>query len=140
MLVLSRSEGEGITFPDMDLKVKVLRITGNRVQVGIDADPKIRALRSELASSDLGQKPSQKYSHYTREPEVCCDLQNQINALQQTLDIAQQQLDRGESNRAEWTLEQLHMPRSVSKVSEAGANYCVKPQVEPASPEQQLAC
>jgi len=140
MLVLSRSEGEGITFPDMDLKVKVLRITGNRVQIGIDADPKIRALRSELASSDLGQKPSQKYSQYTCEPEVCCDLQNQINALQQTLDIAQQQLDRGESNRAEWTLKQLHMPRSVSKVSEAGANYCVKPLVTPVVNEQQLAC
>ena len=140
MLVLSRSEGEGITFPDMDLKVKVLRITGNRVQVGIDADPKIRALRSELASSDLGQKPSQKYSQYNRGPEVCCDLQNQINALQQTLDIAQQQLDRGESNRAEWTLERLHMPRSVSKVSEAGANYCVKPLVTPVVNEQQLAC
>jgi len=140
MLVLSRSEGEGITFPDMDLKVKVLRITGNRVQVGIDADPKIRALRSELTSSDLGERYSKKCSQYNREPEVCCDLQNQINALQQTLDIAQQQLDRGESNRAEWTLEQMHMPRRVSKVSEAGASYCVKPIVEPVSPEQQLAC
>jgi len=136
MLVLSRSEGEGITFPDMDLKVKVLRISGNRVQVGIDADPKIRALRSELASSDLGQK----YAPHNRETQVCCELQNQINALQQTLDIAQQQLDRGESKRAEWTLEQFHMPRSVSKVSETGASYYVKPQVEPAVPEQQLAC
>jgi len=140
MLVLSRSEGEGITFPDMDLKVKVLRITGNRVQVGIDADPKIRALRSELASSDLVQKYSQDYSPSNCKPQDYCDLQNQINALQQTLHIAQQQLDRGESKRAEWTLEQLHLPRSVAKVSEAEASYCVKPLVEPASPEQQLAC
>jgi carbon storage regulator CsrA len=135
MLVLSRSEGEGVTFPDLDLKVQVLRITGNRVQVGIDAHPKIRALRSELASSDLGKK----YSHSVSQPQECCEIQNQINALQQTLDIAQQQLDRGELKRAEWTLEQFHMPSSAARVSEPQTSYTVNQQ-KPSLAEQQLAC
>jgi carbon storage regulator CsrA len=140
MLVLSRSEGEGITFPDMDLKVQVLRITGNRVQVGVDADPKIRALRSELASSDLGQKYARTTSKKQGKTQACCEIQSQINALQQTLDIAQQQLDRGEPKRAVWTLEQFHLSGSVTKVSEPSPGYSVAKSDGAVAPGEQLAC
>ncbi len=140
MLVLSRSEGEGITFPDLDLKVQVLRITGNRVQVGIDADPKIRALRSELASSDLGQKYARTSKKSQNQTQAQSEIQNQINSLQQTLDIAQQQLDRGEAKRAEWTLEQFHVAGNVTKVSEAIPSYSISQPATAVAPEQQLAC
>jgi carbon storage regulator CsrA len=140
MLVLSRSEGEGITFPDMDLKVQVLRITGNRVQVGIDAAPKIRALRSELASSDLGQKYARTTNNKLGKTQACCELQSQINALQQTLDIAQQQLDRGELKRAESTLEQVNVAANVTKVSEPAPSYSTKQPITVLAAEQHLAC
>jgi carbon storage regulator CsrA len=140
MLVLSRSEGDGITFPDLELKVQVLRITGNRVQVGIDADPKIRALRSELASSDLGESYSRTSKKAHSQMQAQSEIQNQINALQQTLDIAQQQLNRGEPKRAERTLEQFHLPGSVTKVSEPGPGYNIQKSSESAASGEQLAC
>ncbi len=140
MLVLSRSEGEGITFPDMDLKVQVLRITGTRVQVGIDADPKIRALRSELTSSDLGQKYARTINNNHGKTQAFCEIQSHINALQQMLDIAQQQLDRGEPKRAGWTLEQFHLSGSVIKVSEPGPGYTFVNSAGAITPEEQLAC
>jgi len=157
MLVLTRNEGEGITFPDLELEVKILRISGNRIQVGVDASLKIRALRSELVSSDLSGKfiasspisgsaiqaksalektLLEKTSDAKVESYSNRNIQERINLLQQTLDIAQRQLDRDELNRAEWTLDQLQPGhRAISKVSEASSAFTLNRTL----PEQ-LAC
>lgn len=47
MLVLSRKEGESIYVGD-DIVVHVCRISGNRVQIGIEAPDDMRIRRSEL--------------------------------------------------------------------------------------------
>lgn len=48
MLVLSRKEGDEILLPELDIVVRVLKIRGKAVSVGIEAPRGIRIVRSEL--------------------------------------------------------------------------------------------
>lgn len=48
MLVLSRKEGDEILLPDLDIVVRILKIRGKAVSVGIEAPRGIRIVRSEL--------------------------------------------------------------------------------------------
>jgi len=48
MLVLSRSESEAIRLKNLDVVVKVLKLQGNRVRLGIDAPPHVEIVREEL--------------------------------------------------------------------------------------------
>ncbi|GAB5406072.1 MAG: response regulator [Aureliella sp.] len=48
MLVLSRAEAEGIRFRDLGIQVKVLKLSGNRVRLGIDAPRDVAIIRDEL--------------------------------------------------------------------------------------------
>lgn len=48
MLVLSRSESEAIRLKNLDVIVKVLKLQGNRVRLGIEAPPHIEIVRDEL--------------------------------------------------------------------------------------------
>ncbi|MHB8953520.1 MAG: carbon storage regulator [Pirellulaceae bacterium] len=47
MLVLSRKESETIRIGD-DVEITVVRLTGNRVQIGIKAAREVKILRGEL--------------------------------------------------------------------------------------------
>ncbi|QDU38645.1 Carbon storage regulator [Maioricimonas rarisocia] len=48
MLVLTRKEGEEIVIGN-DIRVRVLRVRGGQIRVGIDAPREVRIIRSELA-------------------------------------------------------------------------------------------
>ena len=48
MLVLSRKPQQEIMIPGLNIRITVLRIGGNRVQLGIDAPPGIQITRPEL--------------------------------------------------------------------------------------------
>jgi carbon storage regulator CsrA len=50
MLVLSRKEGDEILLPELDIVVRVLKIRGKAVSVGIEAPRGIRIVRGELES------------------------------------------------------------------------------------------
>ena len=52
MLVLSRKEGDEILLPELDIVIRVLKIRGKAVSVGIEAPRGIRIVRSELESRD----------------------------------------------------------------------------------------
>jgi carbon storage regulator len=57
VLVLTRKMGEGIVLGE-NVHVKVLRISGSRVTIGIEAPPSVRVLRA-----DLQQEPSRAAAH-----------------------------------------------------------------------------
>ena len=62
MLVLSRKPRESVLI-DGDIRVTIVRISGNRVQLGIEAPPGVTIKRSELppqtaAPPALGGKPA----------------------------------------------------------------------------------
>lgn len=48
MLVLSRKRNEAICIGD-NIRVRVLRVEGGRVYVGVDAPEEVKILRSEVA-------------------------------------------------------------------------------------------
>ncbi|MCC6510558.1 MAG: carbon storage regulator [Pirellulaceae bacterium] len=48
MLVLSRKEGDEILLPELDIVVRVLKVRGKAVSIGIEAPRGIRIIRSEL--------------------------------------------------------------------------------------------
>ncbi len=49
MLVLSRRENEEILFPELGITVKVIKMKGNQVRLGISSPESIKVLRGELA-------------------------------------------------------------------------------------------
>jgi carbon storage regulator CsrA len=54
MLVLSRKEGDEILLPELDIVVRVLKVRGKAVSVGIEAPRGIRIVRSELEFKGFG--------------------------------------------------------------------------------------
>lgn len=57
MLVLTRKEGDEIII-DKDIRIRVLRIRGGQIRVGIDAPRDVRIVRSEIASVPATQPAS----------------------------------------------------------------------------------
>jgi carbon storage regulator CsrA len=61
MLVLSRKKGESILIPDLNIEMKVVKLRGGRVRLGVAAADDHAILRSELCSwkadviSDTGE-------------------------------------------------------------------------------------
>jgi carbon storage regulator len=53
MLVLSRKVDETIRLPGIDTVIRLLRISGDRVRIGIEAPPEILVLRGELDENTL---------------------------------------------------------------------------------------
>lgn len=53
MLVLSRKQNERIRVGD-SVVVTIVRVSGDKVRIGIEAPPDVRVLRDELESETLG--------------------------------------------------------------------------------------
>lgn len=60
MLVLTRKEGETIVLPDLGVTIKILRVQGERVSVGVDAERKHLVLRGEILGVPNVDKPLEK--------------------------------------------------------------------------------
>jgi carbon storage regulator len=54
MLVLSRKQNERILVGD-SVVVTVVRVSGDKVRIGIEAPPSVRVLRDELEAEAIGE-------------------------------------------------------------------------------------
>jgi carbon storage regulator CsrA len=109
MLVLSRNSGDSVTFPELNMAIEVLKVTGNRVQLGINAAAEIRVLRTELmnrASKCDGEIDAEERHKF----------RNRLNTIGLAMTIAQKHLDRGDLKLAQAALN------SVSQVSASQAS------------------
>lgn len=92
MLVLSRGPSEKIVFPNLGITLEVLRVKGNRVQVGIDAPPHVPVMRHELVGTGNCPAPpatdSQQLSLSHRQ-------RNRLHTAQLALCVLQRQLQDG---------------------------------------------
>jgi carbon storage regulator len=59
MLVLSRKEQERVKLGD-EITVTIVRVSGDKVRLGIEAPKDIRVLRDELVPHDEEPQPSTK--------------------------------------------------------------------------------
>jgi two-component system OmpR family response regulator len=148
MLILSRSAGDGIAFPELDLAIEILKIHGNRVQVGVKASDEIRVLRSELLERSTLVSSAESSNHRSarraekrvvqstgtspdRHGETLHEqeLRNRINAVALAMSIAEKHLERGDLHRAELALQQIVskltpvLESEVQSVSEPAPAY-----------------
>lgn len=158
MLVLARQEGDGITFPELNLEVEILRIQGSRVQVGVHAPREITILRSELMPDDWNRDGSSR-----EDSRKSMDLQNRLRDVANLLTTARSQWEQGDLEGVEATLRSMvarqdaqprgdspargkspalgdRPPTSATHVSEPSTEYdcksnCQQPQtIHPACP------
>jgi carbon storage regulator len=59
MLVLSRKQSERIRLGD-SIVLTIVRVSGDKVRLGIEAPPNVLVLRDELKPKPAGESPPQK--------------------------------------------------------------------------------
>ena len=59
MLVLSRRTDEAILLPDLGITIKVIKVRGKTVSIGIEAPDEIQILRGELVEAATSFNESQ---------------------------------------------------------------------------------
>lgn len=100
MLVLSRGVREKIVFPNLGVKVEILRVAGNRVRVGVDAPRDVRVLREEIANpEDLAAETLSDQARKRRHAQ-----RNELNTAALALRLMEKQLEAGMSDEALATL------------------------------------
>jgi carbon storage regulator CsrA len=100
MLVLSRGPKEEILFPKLGITVKVVRISGNRVRLGVDAPHDVNVIRAELAGAQFDESPLSPTTSSTASHR----LRNRLHAAQLALQLASEMIDRGMNDAALATL------------------------------------
>lgn len=95
MLVLARRADESIVFPNVGIKLKVIRIKGQVARLGIEAPDDVSILRGEISPVDVASKPSQPPRELSN--EWIHELRNKLNYVLLTVEVMQQQIDAGRS-------------------------------------------
>jgi len=106
MLVLTRRENEKIIFPDVDISVEVVSISGSRARLGVRAPADIRILRQEIAG-DEAKAPARSQS----KSQLSHSVRNRLNAASIAAQLLRRQMDHGlyadADNTARMLLEEL---------------------------------
>lgn len=55
-MVLTRQANEEIVFPQLGIKVKLVKMTGDKVRIGVEAPRDIIVLRGELMTEEIGRQ------------------------------------------------------------------------------------
>lgn len=100
MLVLSRRKGEKIVFPALGVQLELLKIQGSTARLGIKAPRHIKILRDELAADD-SEATAEAPAHLSHE------MRNRLNAAGLALQLVQKQLEMGQTDNAESTVQNL---------------------------------
>ncbi len=103
MLVLSRGPQDKIVFPNLGVTVAILRVSGNRVRVGVDAPKDVRVLRHELADDLSVELPAEVQAAHG--PTLTHQLRNRLNTAHVALGLMEKQLNAGLHEKALETLQ-----------------------------------
>lgn len=100
MLVLSRQQDQTIIFPNLGIRVEVLRVKGKNVRLGVDAPREIRVSRGELTHEDESQGSAEIFRQLEDRlgesvtPEQRHDFKNKLNSVSLSLHAAQRKLEQ----------------------------------------------
>lgn len=106
MLVLSRGRNDKVVFPTLGISVEILRISGNKVRLGIEAPRQVPVHRQEVAEridefaefdgvAEADPLPPAQLSHPIR---------NRLHSAALNLQVLHHKLERGEVGDAEATI------------------------------------
>lgn len=89
MLVLSRRAQQEIVFPNLGIRINVLKVQGKLVKLGIEAPPEVAVLRKEAnAGSEAADSEAKGAAEHRR--------RNELNLLHLRVAALQRRIDRGE--------------------------------------------
>ncbi len=132
MLVLSRREDQRIVFPELGIRVSILRISGSVAKVGIEAPQSVKVLRDELAIEDsLVQKL--EGSGEKLEPQQIHQLKNLLSPVTIGLQLLTDLIERGQCQHAESVLKRV--VSALEQLDQAVANWRVR---QPAAPQHRF--
>lgn len=100
MLVLSRHQDQTIIFPNLGIRVEVLRVKGKNVSLGVEAPRAIRVSRGELTREDEIQCSTEIIRQLEEQldqsvtPQQRHDLKNKLNNVSLALHAAQRKLEQ----------------------------------------------
>lgn len=117
MLVMSRRRDEEIVFPHVGVTVKVLRVDGSRVRLGVQAPDDIDVFRREVLDNG-GVVPKQRGDKPADAPEHA--IRNELNAVQLAIEMYQRQIERGEVDKAHLTFLKM-----ISRLKTVDQQYAV---------------
>ncbi|HMO35012.1 MAG TPA: carbon storage regulator [Gemmatales bacterium] len=103
MLVLSRQPGQRLIFPGLNIRVEVVKVSGQLVRLGIDAPANIKILREELAPTDAAPSSLVRISP---EREWVHAFRVKLNNALMSLYVAERYLQQGDSSRADELMQQ----------------------------------
>jgi carbon storage regulator CsrA len=127
MLVVSRKEREKIVFPTIGASVELLQIKGNVARIGIDAPRELPILRGELVDEQTPQyDPEAAQAARDREHAI----RNELNIAALGLGLLRKQLQAGQADAADRTLEMLI--EKVSHLREARSAHVGRALARPA--------
>jgi carbon storage regulator CsrA len=115
MLVLTRREKERIVFPEVDITIELISLSGNRAKVGIAAPDGIRVLREEVAKRAAEFQPVAKPA--VPEQKLSHAIRNKLHGITIAAGLLRKQLNRGMVQAAEVTAESLQ--KQLSDLSQA---------------------
>ena len=103
MLVLSRKVTDVIRFPELDISIEILQVSGSKVRVGVDAPIEIKVLRGELNEAEA--KSLTKKVLVSAEDEH--QQRNQLNQLSIAAALAKKLLAKGNYKAAANALQNV---------------------------------
>jgi carbon storage regulator CsrA len=123
MLVLSRRPDEEVCFPNLGIRVKVLRTMGNRVRLGITAPECVEILRGDPVTRAEPVADARRQSHRRR---------NEMNAVRLSLELYERQIAAGNLDAANCTF--LQMITRLQQAEVAQRAPLSQPTTEPGRP------
>jgi carbon storage regulator CsrA len=118
MLVLSRGEGDSVSVPEVGLAIRVLRIQGSRIRLGIDAPDDVRVVRTELLEQACQRREANGDVH---------DMRERLDRARASLELAERFWQRGERDLAEAALRRMESAGEIDagQVAEEPAGYSI---------------
>jgi CheY-like chemotaxis protein/sRNA-binding carbon storage regulator CsrA len=114
MLVVSRKEHEKIVFPTIGASIELLQLKGNVARLGIDAPRDLPILRGELVDENTPRYDAEAAKAAKERDHA---MRNELNIAALGLGLLRKQLQAGQGEAAEKTLEMLI--HKVSNLREA---------------------
>jgi carbon storage regulator CsrA len=140
MLVLSRRLKEKIVFPTIQTEVQVLEMHGGQVRLGIEAPPQVSVIRDELRDpakswDDGDMEFDRRPAGAGRMREFRHEIRNRLNDIGLTLALLRSQMQKGESQVMEATLQKVEEDfRNLKAELEVGFSEAGPERFEEAAP------
>ena len=117
MLVLSRKPDQEFVFPKLGISIRLLKVDGRQVRIGVEAPREIEVLRGELVQATDDLIVGEFDTH---------EMRNRLNTVKLQLHLSEQLLNRHQFEEADIALREAVHQLSLLEREAAGVDDCKK--------------